>query len=48
MERQIIDGKCRHNIYLINDDPCFRCGLCTIDGNDYSELGSGKPHISES
>jgi hypothetical protein len=44
MERQI-DGKCRHNVYHKQSDPCFRCAFCTIDGNDYSDSRSGKPHI---
>ncbi|MDW7675438.1 MAG: hypothetical protein SCK28_13000 [Bacillota bacterium] len=42
MDKQI-DGKCRHNIYLKNDDPCIQCAFCTIDGNDYSDYRYGKP-----
>ncbi|MGF7185977.1 uncharacterized protein YcbX [Desulfitispora alkaliphila] len=42
-----ITGKCRHNIYFNNDDPCTRCAFCTIDGNDYSDFRQGKPSICD-
>ena len=44
---KIITGKCQHGIHLKPDDPCYFCGFCTIDGNDYADsFKDGKPlHI---
>lgn len=39
---KIISGECRYKVHAKRGDPCFGCGFCTIDGNDYSNIGSGE------
>jgi len=34
---KVITGKCRYGIHLKTEDPCYFCGFCTIDGNDYAD-----------
>ncbi len=38
LEQRQITGECQHEVYHEEGDPCFGCGFCTIDGNDYSAM----------
>lgn len=44
MDREIV-GVCRHKAYEKTNDPCFGCGVCTIDGMDYSHPNKCKPDL---
>ncbi len=37
-----ISGECRYQIHKKEEDPCFGCGFCTVDGNDYSQMSSSQ------
>jgi hypothetical protein len=38
LEQCQITGECQHQIFHKDGDPCFGCGFCTVDGNDYSAM----------
>ncbi len=45
MLQQQVTGECQYKIYNQADDPCFGCGFCTIDGNDYSAMRKGEKPV---
>ncbi len=45
-QERIISGNCRFKVYTREQGPCFGCGFCTVDGNDYSAMRPGQKPMS--